>query len=278
MKIDDSDAIRHKMPLETKRNVPLVTAVTPTRNGYDNPVNQNNNLIYDENKLQSDDKKDGFSDSADNKNKENSKLNNAYISDIHGLDNIDITPEMMAVIDNMMSEITKLRSELDQAEKRIIFLENKGDHDPIAKCLTAAAFNKSLIKLLLLDKDNNNNSCLAILTIKNWGDIHHGMNRKSDEKVIHHMAEILSLSIKTGDILGHISDDQFAIIFTASSEEQSEIFIDEINNKFNNNPPIVSSKAVAINPQWVMLSLAGFNNADDVMQMADHQMRLSLNQ
>ncbi len=277
MKIDDSDAVRHKIPLDAKRNVPQVGAITPARQKYSYPLIENSNLIYGDHESQSDNYNGGSFDNHNDENIDSTNINDQYIGNIDGLNDIEIPPKITAIMDNMMAEITKLRGELDQAHQRVTFLEDKGDHDPIAKCLTAVAFHRYLTKILLLDKDNYNNSSLAMVTVKNWDDIHHGMNRQSDEKVIHHMATILAELVDIGDVIGHISDDQFAIILTASNKDKAQIFIDQMNLNLKNNPLILSFKTIEINSQWIIISLAEFNNADDVMVAADRKMRLFLN-
>ena len=276
MKIDDSDAIRHKIPLEIKRNVPQVDAITPARQKYSYPLIENSDLIYGDNESQSDNDNGGSFDN--HKNIDNTNIDDQYIGNIYGLDDIEISPKITAIMDNMMAEITKLRGELYHSQQRILFLEDKGDHDPIAKCLTAVAFHRYLTKILLLDKDNHNNSSLAMVTVKNWDDIHHGMNRQSDGKVIHHIAETLGAVIDFGDVIGHIYDDQFAIILTAANKDQAKSFIEQINYKLKNNPLILSLKTIEINPQWVIIPLTEFTNANDVMVAADYEMRSLLNE
>lgn len=269
MKADDSDAIRHKVPLSVKRNVQQVSAVGRVQAKYS---------------AESDGELPEFHPNFDNPTDDPRRekplsmgpSRDEDVADIHGLDSDDMSPEIADVMDTMMAEITRLRAQLDVALNRISFLEGHEDHDPVAGCLTAPAFVRNVAKVLLLDQKGGTTSSLAMMTIKDWEAIHHGMNRKADETVISHLGRVLREEVRTGDVVGHTADDEFAIIFVASDVEEANDLATGIRTNLENHPPTWASGTIEIETIWKILSLANFDNADDVMARADLEMRLTL--
>lgn len=272
MKFDDSDAVRHKVPLPVKRDISQVSPVGRVQAKYSAEggeelpeFNPNLGREFSKRKHKGKDAETP-NDSADV----------ADISDVHGLDFDEAAPEIIDVVDNMMGEITKLRSELNIAQHRITYLESLSDIDPVAGCLSAPAFVRHVAQVLLLDQKSETVSCLAMGTIKGWEAIHHGMNRKADELVISHIGKMLLDGVRTGDSVGHTADDEFAILFVASDKTEAQSLLDEIQKLQKDAPLLWSRGAITIEMSWTLLSLAEFSEVDDVMAEADRAMRLAL--
>ena len=266
MKFDDSDAVRHKIPLPNKRDVSLVNPVGRVQAKYspesgDELPEFSPDLGRHSGKRSPRDSDDDRPERSDD------------IVDFHGHDLSEITPEISDVVDDMMGEITRLRSELDIAQNRISFMEGLSDHDPVAGCLSAPAFVRHVGQVLLLDQKGGTTSSLAMMTIKDWEAIHHGMNRKADETVISHLGRMLRDAVRIGDVVGHTADDEFAIIFVASDEKEAQGFLNEIQILLGDNPPDWANGHIQIEAAWMLMSLAQYSEADAVMADADRLMR-----
>ncbi|MCH7794025.1 MAG: GGDEF domain-containing protein, partial [Proteobacteria bacterium] len=70
------------------------------------------------------------------------------VATIMGVPEAELTPKVRAAIDRLMAEAQSLREELGRARRRVEYLEQLADRDPLAPVLNRRAFVRELTRMI----------------------------------------------------------------------------------------------------------------------------------
>ena len=122
---------------------------------------------------------------------------------------------------DMADEIKYLRSSLEGAYRRIAYLENLADTDPLVPAFNRRAFLRELNRAVAFSTRYGIPSCVIYTDIKNMKRINDQFGHSAGDELIAHVAQILVRNVRQSDAVGRLGGDEFAVLLMHADEHNS---------------------------------------------------------
>lgn len=143
------------------------------------------------------------------------------IAELHGLDDDALDPIVRNVLADLIQEMGHLHEDLRIAEKRIGFLDGAARHDTLGPWLGRSAFFGKFERLKALDRKENLSSAVVLFRIVGFHTLRRASGWDSADSVVVRLGSELMRHFETP--VGHVADDQFAVLLPASTVEEAKV-------------------------------------------------------
>jgi diguanylate cyclase (GGDEF)-like protein len=195
------------------------------------------------------------------------------IAALHGIDEADIEPDLRRVFVALLEEVAHLRENLDRNQKRVEFLTELSDRDPVSSLLNRRAFIRELTHGLTLLANDNGHGCLALLRVENLGEIHQARGLAIGDAVVEHVGELLGNNMMLGDIVGRVEGAVFGLIMVgrnvAGAQEETHAMVASLES----HPLVHQSVEIPLSIKWALHILTPGEDAAEAMAAVDHALR-----
>jgi len=145
----------------------------------------------------------------------------ADIATISGISEAEFTPRVRQAIMALLAEVESLRRELDEAKRRVGYLERLADEDTLVPVVNRRAFVRELSRILSYAR-RHEVPCSIIYfdlnELKTINDVHgHG----AGDAALAHVASILIANVRASDVVGRLGGDEFGVILVHSDAKQA---------------------------------------------------------
>lgn len=143
------------------------------------------------------------------------------IAAFHGLSGADLTDRARIAMMQLIEEIAELRQELTRNRKRMAFLAEQADLDPLSTVLNRRAFVRELTHAQLLGREFGAGNALVFLTLENLVAIVERHGRAAGDAAIEHVAGLLRVHVGAGNVVGRLDGGEFGVVLLRSGAEQA---------------------------------------------------------
>ena len=130
----------------------------------------------------------------------------------------DMTPAAEAAILELVAEISKLKEEITPTRKRIVFLENLADEDPLTPVANRRAFIRELTRVAALARRHGTPSSVLYFDIDGMKTINDRFGHAAGDRVLVAIADSLVANVRASDLVGRLGGDEFGIILTHADD------------------------------------------------------------
>ena len=111
-----------------------------------------------------------------------------------------------------MHEVQRMRQELEQADKRVAYLEKLADEDSLVPVANRRAFVRELSRMVAYSERYNSVSSVLYFDIDGFKEINDKHGHAPGDAALQHIAEIFSLNVRESDVVGRLGGDEFGVI------------------------------------------------------------------
>jgi diguanylate cyclase (GGDEF)-like protein len=130
----------------------------------------------------------------------------------------DMTPAAEAAILELVAEIDRLKEEIAATRKRIVFLENLADEDPLTPVANRRAFIRELTRVAALARRHGTPSSVLYFDIDGMKTINDRFGHAAGDRVLVAIADSLVANVRASDLVGRLGGDEFGIILAHTDD------------------------------------------------------------
>jgi diguanylate cyclase (GGDEF)-like protein len=195
------------------------------------------------------------------------------IAALHGIDDVDITPDMRRAFVGLLEEVAQLREALQRTEKRVEFLTELADRDSVSNLLNRRAFLRELSHALTLLTNDQSYGALAILHIDNLESIHKSRGMAIGDGVIEHAGAMLEGHLASGEVAGRIEGAAFGLILIGRTFDSARALTDGVAAALQAHPLVWRSVEIPISITVALHALVPGEDAGEALVATDRQLQ-----
>jgi diguanylate cyclase (GGDEF)-like protein len=194
------------------------------------------------------------------------------VATIMGIPEAELTPKVRAAMGKLMAEVHSLREDLNQARKRIDYLERLADRDALAPVLNRRAFVRELTRAMAFTERYGAPGSVLYFDVNGMKQINDSQGHAAGDAVLKRMAEILLSGVRASDVVGRLGGDEFGVILSQAGTDAAAAKAAVLAQAVSANPIDWADKPLPIAASYGVYSFAGGEAADDALNAADRAM------
>ena len=191
---------------------------------------------------------------------------------IMGVPEADLTPRVRAALDKLLTEAQTLRENLGRARRRIEYLEQLADRDPLAPVLNRRAFMRELTRMIAFAERYGVLGSLVYLDINGMKQINDRHGHGAGDAALRHVAKVLLRGVRASDIVGRLGGDEFGIILTQASGQAAAAKAAALAKAIEGAPITWQDATLELGVSYGAYTFAGGEGVDEVLSAADRAM------
>lgn len=196
----------------------------------------------------------------------------ADIATIAGIPGDELTPKVRDAIELLMHEVQRMRQELEQAEKRVAFLEKLADEDSLVPVANRRAFVRELTRMVAYAERYNSVSSVLYFDIDGFKEINDRYGHAAGDAALRHIGEIFTLNVRESDFVGRLGGDEFGVILAQSDADAAAEKAAHLAQAIETTPLIWENQGLKVRASYGAYSFSGKENAGEALQRADRAM------
>jgi diguanylate cyclase (GGDEF)-like protein len=197
------------------------------------------------------------------------------IATIMGVPEPELTPKVRAAIDRLMAEVQSLREELGRARRRVEYLEQLADRDPLAPVLNRRAFVRELTRMIAFAERYGVSGSVLYFDIDGMKRINDTWGHAAGDAALKHVAEALLRDVRASDFVGRLGGDEFGIILAQADARAAAAKARALAEAIAAAPVPWHDEALEIRVSYGIYTFAGGEGVDEALNAADHAMYAS---
>lgn len=196
----------------------------------------------------------------------------ADVASVMGVPDAELTPKVRAALGQLMSEVHRLREELEQAKKRVGFLEELSDQDPLVPLVNRRAFVRELSRFMAYSERYGVPGSVLYFDVNGMKRVNDTYGHSVGDAVLKHVAEVLLRNLRSSDVVGRLGGDEFGVILMQAPLETAEEKGAELAQAIVDTPLEHAGELIEIGISVGVHGFASGEQVDDALQAADRKM------
>ena len=173
---------------------------------------------------------------------------------------------------DMADEIKYLRSALEGAYRRIAYLENLADTDPLVPAFNRRAFLRELNRAVAFCTRYGIPSCVVYLDINELKQVNDQHGHSAGDTMISHVAQLLVRNVRQSDAVGRLGGDEFAILLMHTDEHNALRKGETLSEMITGTPLEWGGEEINVAVSWGVHAIKPGESAEDALSGADKAM------
>ena len=191
---------------------------------------------------------------------------------VAGIPEAELTPRVRAALEQLMSEVHRLREELELAKRRIQHLEDLADLDALVPVANRRAFVRELSRLMAFAERYGAPGSVIYFDINGMKEINDTFGHNAGDAAIRHVSEILLRNVRGSDVVGRLGGDEFGVILSQSDQSTAAAKANALAAAITGSPLAWEGQAIGIEISFGSYSFAGSEGVDEALAAADRAM------
>jgi len=196
----------------------------------------------------------------------------ADVASIVGIPTEELTPKVRDAIELLMHEVQRMRDQLEQAEKRVAYLEKLADEDSLVPVANRRAFVRELTRMVAYAERYNSVSSVLFFDIDSFKQINDRYGHAAGDAALQHIAEVLTLNVRESDVVGRLGGDEFGVILAHTDADAAAEKATLLAHAIETTPMVWDNKSIKVHVSYGVHSFSGKENAGEALQRADSAM------
>ena len=191
---------------------------------------------------------------------------------VAGIPEAELTPRVKEAIGRLLEEVQSVREELDQAKRRIAFLERLSDEDPLLPIVNRRAFVRELGRFMSYAERYNSPGVVVYFDVDGMKTVNDTHGHSAGDEVLRHVAEVLVENVRESDVVGRLGGDEFGVILAQVDLETASHKAKELIEAIVTTPVVCQGTELTVSVAYGLHRFAGGEEVDDMLSAADRAM------
>lgn len=197
------------------------------------------------------------------------------ITTVAGIPEAELTPKVRAAIEMLMAEVQRLRVDIDQAHKRVGYLEKLADEDSLVPVANRRAFVRELGRIVAYAERYGAESSVLYFDINSFKKINDTYGHAAGDAALRQVGELMVEHIRESDIVGRLGGDEFGVILAQADARTAVEKAATLANAVESVPFVWEGNTIAIGLSYGIYSFSGQENAGEALALADKAMYMN---
>ncbi len=184
----------------------------------------------------------------------------------------ELTPKVRAALDKLLAEVHSLREDLERTRRRIGYLEELADRDPLAPVLNRRAFVRELTRMIAFAERYSVPGSVVYLDINGMKGINDSYGHGAGDAALKHVAEVLLRDVRSSDIVGRLGGDEFGIILAQADGRAAEAKAAVLAAAVESEPISWQDITLKLSVSYGTYTFDGGEGVDEALSAADRAM------
>jgi diguanylate cyclase (GGDEF)-like protein len=189
-----------------------------------------------------------------------------------GIPEAEFTPRVRDAIMGLMSEVDRLRREVEQTRTRLEELARTADQDMLLPILNRRAFVREITRFVALAERYSVPSCVLYFDLDNFKEVNDVHGHAAGDAVLRHFCDLISHQIRENDVFARIGGDEFGVILSHTGIEQAAKKGASLAQSLTDHPAVWENQPVEISFSYGAYELHAGENPDTAIKEADRAM------
>ncbi len=194
------------------------------------------------------------------------------VATVMGIPEAELTPKVRAAIGELMAEVQRLRGELQQAVKRVGYLEELADQDTLTPVLNRRAFVRELSRTISFAERYDSTSSVLYFDLNDMKRINDTHGHGAGDAALSHVADVLVQSVRSSDIVGRLGGDEFGVILAQADRETAMTKAKELAAAIRAKPVEWNGERLVVEVAHGAHTFTGSEKVNDALDAADRAM------
>ena len=189
-----------------------------------------------------------------------------------GLDTGGLPRDAEEAILRLLDEIEALRAEIDANKRRIAYLENLADRDPLTPVVNRRAFLRELERAKSYAERYGGPASLVYVDLDGMKALNDAHGHACGDRALLVVAETLVANVRASDVVGRLGGDEFGVILARADAAAAEEKATGLARTIAHARIDTDRGAFALSVSWGVVELGAARDAADAMERADRAM------
>ena len=134
------------------------------------------------------------------------------VASVAGIPAAELTPKVQAALGQLMAEVSRLREELERAQKRVGYLEELADQDTLTPVFNRRAFVRELTRMMSFAERYGMVGSVVYFDVNGMKEINDGYGHGAGDAALAHVARTMLAQLRESDVVGRLGGDEFGVI------------------------------------------------------------------
>ncbi len=184
----------------------------------------------------------------------------------------DLPRDVEQAILRLLDEIEALRTEIDASMRRIAYLENLADRDPLTPVVNRRAFMRELGRAKSYAKRYDAPASLVFIDLDGMKALNDAHGHACGDRALMMVAETLVANVRESDVVGRLGGDEFGVILARADEAAAAEKAAGLAAAIALARIDTDDGPLALSASWGVVELGVARDAADAMERADRAM------
>jgi diguanylate cyclase (GGDEF)-like protein len=199
----------------------------------------------------------------------------ADVSSVLGIPESEFTPRVRDAIMSLMTEVERLRKDLERTKARLENVETVADQDGLLPVLNRRAFVREMSRTISFAERYDAPASLIYFDLDGFKAVNDTHGHAAGDAALHYVAAFLTANVRESDIVGRLGGDEFGVILAKADRPQSEAKARALADGFLAEPFKWRNKPLALSFAYGVHTFKKGETPDTAMATADKAMYAS---
>ena len=191
---------------------------------------------------------------------------------VFGIPEDELTPSVRRGISRLLAEVEHLRTQLEQREQRIAYLERLADEDPLGPILNRRAFVREMSRMMAFSERYGSGSSVLFFDVDDMKRINDTYGHGAGDAALSHVATVLLANVRSSDVVGRLGGDEFGVLLAQTSESMAANKAAELAEFVQTHPFAWNGMDLAVSISFGIFGFDGSAEPQEVLDAADQSM------
>lgn len=188
------------------------------------------------------------------------------------LDADDMPRDAEQAILRLLDEIETLRAELNANKRRIAYLENLADRDPLTPVVNRRAFMRELERAKSFAERYGGAASLVFIDLDGMKALNDAHGHACGDRALMVVAETLIANVRASDVVGRLGGDEFGVILARANMAAATEKAAGLAKTIASARIDTDDGQIALSASWGVVELGATRDAAHALECADRAM------
>jgi diguanylate cyclase (GGDEF)-like protein len=194
------------------------------------------------------------------------------VATVMGIPESELTPKVRRALQELMAEVYSLRQELEEARRRVGYLEQLADQDTLAPVLNRRAFVRELSRMAAFEERYGAAGAVLYFDVNDLKGINDTHGHAAGDAVLKQVCEVLLRDTRASDVVGRLGGDEFGVILAQSGVEPATAKAVRLAEAIAAAEVVWEGDRLHVTVAYGVHTLSSGQQADDALEAADKAM------
>lgn len=189
-----------------------------------------------------------------------------------GIPEVELTDNVKRGLEQLISEVDRLRRDGEAKDRRIQHLEQLADEDPLMPVLNRRAFVRELNRMMAYAERYRVPSSVLYFDVNGMKAINDRYGHAAGDAALSHIAGLLLDNVRSSDVVGRLGGDEFGVLLAQADEAAATLKGQQLATLIANTAFTSRGQTLTVGAAVGAFSFDGSGEATEILDRADRAM------